>query len=309
MEKARLPNLKNKNFLETQIRRFTKINTIIDNLEEDNYNKFKQVDVIKKTNFLEEKTKKYSNNNYRLFSVKHYLHKKKSSVVRKFENELIKKKLKLNQTSKLIDNDLKSLNYGLTSPLNDKYKVLISNIDYNRRCFRNLDNKEFDCIFKDKANLSQEPIESRKRLIPKSTMTRNRNNNLNKKIQKFNTVFRNNDNIYRLSTATNYFENKIKNKRKNKFKITNNYSKNRTNNISNTIYGNYQNTSSKSINKKFNKDYFNKDGKYKKFIILLKKQYDKNTKLLNEVKKQEKMSRDILLVSLAKLNRYKYKKF
>ena len=309
MEKSRLPQLKNKNFLETHIRRFNKVNDIIENIEEEKYSKLNQIEVFKKNNLFEEKTKKYALNNQRLFSVKHYLHKKKTPIIRNFENELIKKKLKLEKTSKLLYDNLKScFNNNITSPLNDRYKVLISNNDYNKRCFRNLSNKDFDSIFKDKTNLSQEPIlDNNDWLIPKK-----KHKKTNKKSQESNTECRNKKSkIYRLATTTNFFENRIKNanKKNNNSKIANSSSKIKMNKNNTTLYSNYQIISSKSSNiKKYNKEYFSRNGKYKKFMFLLKKQYDKNTKLLNEVKKQEKMSRDILLVSLAKLNKSKYKK-
>ena len=289
MEKSRLPKLKNKNFLETHIRRFNKINDFIENIEEEKYSKLNQIDILKKNNILEDKIKKYVESNQRLYSVKHHLHTKNNRVVGNFENELIKKKLKLEQTSKLLYDNFK-INSNITSPLNERYKMLISNIDYNKRCFRNLSNKDFDSIFKDKTNLSQEPIiDYKKWLNSKSSRSKNK------------------------KTTTNFFENRLKNyikKNNNNYKNLNSTSKSKTNIINSTIYSNYQKTASKSSNnKKYNKEYFNRNGKFKKFVFLLKKQYDKNTKLLNEVKKQEKNSRDILLVSLAKLNKYKYKKF
>ena len=312
MEKSRLPKLKNKNFLETHIRRFNKINDFIENIEEEKYSKLNQIDILKKNNILEDKIKKYVESNQRLYSVKHHLHTKNNRVVGNFENELIKKKLKLEQTSKLLYDNFK-INSNITSPLNERYKMLISNIDYNKRCFRNLSNKDFDSIFKDKTNLSQEPIIDYKKWL-NSKSSRSKNKKTNKRNQEVNTEHRNKKlNIYKLSTTTNFFENRLKNyikKNNNNSKNLNSTSKSKTNIINSTIYSTYQKTASKSSNnKKYNKEYFNRNGKFKKFVFLLKKQYDKNTKLLNEVKKQEKNSRDILLVSLAKLNKYKYKKF
>ena len=59
MEISKLPQLKNKNFLESQIRQFTTVKNIIDNIEEESINKFNQVEVIKSTNLLEKRKQNY----------------------------------------------------------------------------------------------------------------------------------------------------------------------------------------------------------------------------------------------------------
>ena len=314
MEINKLPQLKNKNFLESEIRRFTAVRNIIDKIEEENYNKFNQIDFIKKTNLLEKKKQNYSVKNSRFFSVKHYLSKNNSKVVKKIENQLLKKKLKIGKKPKLIYDNRNSFKDELISPLNHKYQSLISNIDYNKRCFRNLSNKDFDSIFKDKSNLSQKSIKKRNILI---------STNYNKKLKKQNIrvikkKLRNDS--YRLSSSSNKyknsnnFENRIKNiKASNCKKINNDTTKSSINNKNNTFFKNYEDISivnNKIKNKLFNAyiNYFNKDKKYGKFVFLLKKQNDKNMKLLNDVKKEEIMNRDNLLVSIVKLNGYKSKK-
>ena len=314
MEINKLPQLKNKNFLESEIRRFTTVRNIIDKIEEENYNKFNQIDFIKKTNLLEKKKQNYSVKNSRFFSVKHYLSKNNSKVVKKIENQLLKKKLKIGKKPKLIYDNRNSFKDELISPLNHKYQSLISNIDYNKRCFRNLSNKDFDSIFKDKSNLSQKSIKKRNILI---------STNYNKKLKKQNIrvikkKLRNDS--YRLSSSSNKykssnnFENRIKNiKASNCKKVNNDTTKSSKNNKNNTFFKNYEDISivnNKVKNKLFNAyiNYFNKDKKYGKFVFLLKKQNDKNMKLLNDVKKEQIMNRDNLLVSIVKLNGYKSKK-
>ena len=314
MEINKLPQLKNKNFLESEIRRFTTVRNIIDKIEEENYNKFNQIDFIKKTNLLEKKKQNYSVKNSRFFSVKHYLPKNNSKVVKKIENQLLKKKLKIGKKPKLIYDNRNSFKDELISPLNHKYQSLISNIDYNKRCFRNLSNKDFDSIFKDKSNLSQKSIKKRNILI---------STNYNKKLKKQNIrvikkKLRNDS--YRLSSSSNKyknsnnFENRIKNiKASNCKKVNNDTTKSSINNKNNTFFKNYEDISivnNKVKNKLFNAyiNYFNKDKKYGKFVFLLKKQNDKNMKLLNDVKKEQIMNRDNLLVSIVKLNGYKSKK-
>lgn len=314
MEINKLPQLKNKNFLESEIRRFTTVRNIIDKIEEENYNKFNQIDFIKKTNLLEKKKQNYSVKNSRFFSVKHYLPKNNSKVVKKIENQLLKKKLKIGKKPKLIYDNRNSFKDELISPLNHKYQSLISNIDYNKRCFRNLSNKDFDSIFKDKSNLSQKSIKKRNILI---------STNYNKKLKKQNIrvikkKLRNDS--YRLSSSSNKyknsnnFENRMKNIKASSCKNANNdTTKSSINNKNNTFFKNYEDISivnNKVKNKLFNAyiNYFNKDKKYGKFVFLLKKQNDKNMKLLNDVKKEEIMNRDNLLVSIVKLNGYKSKK-
>ena len=307
MEISRLPQLKNKNFLESQIRRFTKVKNIIDNIEDENYNKFDQIELIKKTNLLEQKKKNYLNNKSHLISLKSYFHKNKKNVIKKIENLLINKKLKQDKSTKYIFEYQNKIKDDLISPLNYKYKLLISNIDYNKRCFRNLSNKDFDSIFNDNSSWSQEPIKKHNISLPKKIKKKNKIKDI-----KNNLKNRNKNIFYSLSTVSNnynnnYFINKKKLKTS-KYKKINNFNKInyliKTNN-------NQQNNSNKS-NIKIINDYtnhFNNDKKYEKFVLLLKKQNDKNIKLLNDDKKQEIMNKDNLLVSIVKLKGYKPKKF
>ena len=86
--------------------------------------------------------------------------KDSQKVIKKKEIQLIKKKLRLEKSPKLICSFENSIKDDLFSPLNDKYKLLISNINYNKRCFRNLSNKEFDNIFNDKYKRGQAPLQN-----------------------------------------------------------------------------------------------------------------------------------------------------
>ena len=301
MEISKLPQLKNKNFLESQIRQFTTVKNIIDNIEEESINKFNQVEVIKSTNLLEKRKQNYSRKNTRLFSVKHYQYKNNPKIIHKIENKLIKNKLKRNIEPKLIYFHEKSLGGDIFSPLNEKYKLLISSIDYNKRCFRNLRNKDFDNIFNDNSNIHKEYIKklSLEQSIPKKITKRN--NNKYKDIKNKNNSYRNSTVSYNKS-INNIFLNRIKNIN------NNNINKN---NFNYTLYNNKENNSIKKVNSKPNIKYinlFNADKNYEKFVSLVKKQSDKNIKLLNDVKKQETMSKDNLLVSIARLKGYKSKK-
>ena len=310
MEIYKLPQLKNKNFLESQIRQFTTVKNIIDQIEEENFNKFNQIEVIKKTNLLEKKKQNYSNN----FSIKNYLYKSDPKVIKKIENQLIKNKLKRDKKPTLIYEIKKNLRSDILSPfspLNKRYKLLISNIDYNKRCFRNLSNRDFDSIFNDNnSSINQEPIKNKSTIKSKQKRIKKVNYKKNKEIKKRNRYFINGTFTvpHKYNNRNNIFVNRINN-----IKINNirNSSDNK-NNINSTLFTNNENNSIMKINHKFNTNYinqFNTDKKYEKFVLLLKKQNDKNMKLLNDVKKQETLNKDSLLISLVRLNSHKSKKF
>ena len=64
--------------------------------------------------------------------------------------------------SRYFHNDL--IRKNVDSPLKREYKKLLSNLPNNKRCFNNLQNKDFDSIFKIPINITQ-PIFRRKTLI------------------------------------------------------------------------------------------------------------------------------------------------
>ena len=314
MEIYKLPQLKNKNFLESQIRQFTTVKNIIDQIEEENFNKFNQIEVIKKTNIIEKKKQNYSNNNSRLFSIKNYLYKSDPKVIKKIENQLIKNKLKRDKKPTLIYEIKKNLRGDILSPfspLNERYKLLISNIDYNKTCFRNLSNRDFDSIFNDNnSSINQEPIKNKNTQSSKLKIIKNINYKKNKEIKKRNRFFINGTLTvpHKYNSRNNIFVNRLNNIKSNNLRN----SCDNKNNINSTLFTNNENNSIMKINHKFNTNYinqFNNDKKYEKFVLLLKKQNDKNMKLLNDVKKQETLNKDSLLVSLVRLNSHKSKKF
>ena len=126
--------------------------------------------------------------------------------------------------------------------------------------------------------------------IPKSDLKNYKESkNINNKEIKKNYKSRNKKKIYRLSTISNsIFSNRIKN-----IKHSNNSSINdSTKLIKNDLYSTISNNNYKSFRMKCRSKYFNdykskvnNDKKYGKFVLLLKKQNDKNIKLLNDVKK------------------------
>ena len=313
-----LPQLKNKNFLESQIRQFKQAKYIIDNIEEENFNKYNQIELLKKTYLLEKKKQNYSSKTGHLFFSGN-INSNNPKVVKKIENILIKKKLILDRNPKLIYNNSNIFRDDLSSPLNEKYKNLISNIDYNKRCFKNLGNKDFDSIFNDLSDIDGETIKEEKVVKSKSLKVNKKINTkkndiqINKKRNKKNPsrLFTISNNYY---SNNNIFKNRIKNIKNSSYIGRNNDSRKRNinNNINSTIFKSNENTFINKSNQTNFTDYFNQsniDKKYEKFVHLLKKQNDKNIKLLNDVKKQHTFNKDYLLISLVKLNSYKFKKY
>ena len=76
----------------------------------------------------------------------------------------MKKKLILGESPKAVYTSLNKSKEDFTYSLNNKYKQLISNIAYNKRCFRNLSNADFDNLFFDNFNINKD-IKKKKILV------------------------------------------------------------------------------------------------------------------------------------------------
>ena len=236
-----------------------------------------------------------------LFSVKKLLNNKTPNTFKKIKNKFIKKKLILTETPKKKSfNKESSSKEDFTTPLNNKYKLLISNTEYHRRCFRNLSNEDFDNIFNDKFNPKQSfAISSEKAILPKSEKKPFKYYERNKNAQ--NKKY--SGKIKRLSTYSNYDENinkfiiKLKNNKNHKYKKLKNISNFNLGNNNDNNYFDYKNNFIKKLSD-------SPDDKFGNFIFLLKKQNEKNKKLLADIKKQEILSKDLLLVSIAKIEKF-----
>jgi hypothetical protein len=236
-----------------------------------------------------------------LISVKNLLNNRTPNAFKKIKNKLIKKKLVLTETPKKLSYYRESSSKdGFTTPLNNKYKLLISNTEHHRRCFRNLSNEDFDNIFNDKFNPRQSfPISCEKILFPKSEEKPfkyyERNKNAENK--------KNNGNTKRISTFSNYGKNinnfiiKSKSKKYHKYKILRNISNFNIGNNNDNNYFDYKNNFIKKVSDRPNE-------KFGKFIFLLKKQAEKNAKLLSDIKRQEILSKDLMLVQIAKIEKF-----
>ena len=295
MEKANIPKLKKRIFINKHILPISKIDDSDDKIEENNYNKLRRIYVFKKPKEEKEKEKykQYSSKTSRVYPINYALNNDFSHTLK---NLLIKKKILLCKTPKSINRFSKSFKKEFTSPLKDKYRLLISNINnYNKRCFKNLGNKDLDNIFNYNLTMTKSPIRKNKKLMLRSAMRRDN------KSQEAKTKL-NNEFIFHKKPSSKYIRKRqcrcsLKNE-DDIYKI-------------NTDNFNYD-YDYLSINKK-NK--VHRDTKYEstlasnfeKFVFLLKKQNMKTMKLLDDVKRQEAINKDLLRVSVAKLNGYKAK--
>lgn len=290
MEKKNIPRLKKRIFINKHILPISKIDDSDDKIEESNKSKLRHIYVFKKPKAKEEKPKQYISKTSREYPNNYYLDKDFSHALK---NLLIKKKILLCKTSKSVNHISKSFKKEFTSPLKDKYRLLISNINnYNKRCFKNLRNKDLDSIFNYNLTLTKSPIKKNKKLITKSVLrrdnksqeTKSKNINeydMNKKQRESKYIkkrqcqcsLKNEDDIYKINTENfnyDYFPINKKNK------------VNRDTRYQSNIASNFE-----------------------KFVFLLKKQNMKTMKLLDDVKRQEAINKDLLRVCVAQLNGYK----
>jgi hypothetical protein len=294
MEKTNISQLKKRIFINKHILPNSKIDDSDDKIEESNYNKGRQIYVFKKSirDKEKEQSNQYSSKTSRIYSRNYFLNKDFSHTLK---NLLIKKKILLSKTPNSANRVSKSFKKKFTSPLKDKYRLLISNINnYNKRCFKNLGNKDLDNIFNYNLNMTNSPIKKNKKLILRSEMRRD-NKSLETKSKHINEF-----NIHRSPR-----ESKFINKRQCRCSLKN----------EDDIY--------KINTDNFNYDYLpiNKNNNiqrepryqsylasnFQQFVFLLKKQKMKTMKLLDDVKRQEAINKDLIRVFVAKLNGYKAK--
>ena len=137
---------------------------------DENLNKTR---LIKKVYKLNEKKSNYTNKKPNLKALKKDIPTRNENLNKKKQIKLIK--------SKYFHNEI--LRKNLYSPLKREYKILLSNLPNNRRCFMNLRNKDLDSIFEFANNSSKLSIYKKKLKIKKE------NNSMNslkrKKIQSF----------------------------------------------------------------------------------------------------------------------------
>lgn len=292
MENGKLYKLKNFNLIKSPIVSFTKNENSTEDIEKEKINKYVQTEIFNIENLSKKKLQNFSNKVSNLFLFKYNLNKNKLKERKKIENKLIKKKLILGESPKAVYTSLNKSKEDFTYSLNNKYKQLISNIAYNKRCFRNLSNADFDNLFFDNSNIDKDI--KKKKILSKS----------DKKETKYSKI-NNMNKIYRITTDLNEckyndFVNKLKNKIKLNCRIIRNNS---------TYHDMYKIKKNIFKNSFVNINHLNDNSKFDKFILLLKKQSEKNKNLLIDIKREETNSKEMLLTSMAKFEGYKAKKF
>ena len=204
MENGKLYKLKNFNLIKSPIVSFTKNENSTEDIEKEKMNKYVQTEIFNIENLSKKKLQNFSNKVSNLFLFKYNLNKNKLKERKKMENKLVKKKLILGESPKAVYTSLNKSKEDFTYSLNNKYKQLISNIAYNKRCFRNLSNADFDNLFFDNSNIDKDI--KKKKILSKS----------DKKETKYSKI-NNMNKFYRISTDLNEckyndFVNKLKNK-------------------------------------------------------------------------------------------------
>ena len=268
--------------LESRIKFFK--NTESNNKNPDKKEKACLTNHIKKIFILNSKTKELIKRNSILKDYNKNFCKKNTNYDPKYQIRLIK--------SKYFHNEL--IRKNVYSPLKRRYKQLITNLPSNKRCFINLHNKDFDFIFR-------YPNNSTSSILYKTIIIKNNNNKnliqkrtLNKSIKSKKDLADSIKTIHYKISSDSVIYNRdsfIVDKEDKKIK-----------NIMNYIYKKKE-LSFGEINKAKQKvNLIEKNKKYLKLLLLIKRQSKKNLKLLNDVKKEEIKSKDSLLSCLARYN-------
>ena len=300
MEKTNIPRLKKRIFIDKHILPTSKFDDSDDKMEERNYNKLRHIYVFKKPKTEKEKekekekSKQFSSKTSRIYQRNYCLNKDFSLTLK---NLLIKKKLLLCKTPKSANRISKSFKKEFTSPLKDKYRLLISNINnYNKRCFKNLGNEDLDNIFNYNLTMAKSPIKMNKKLIPKSAMRRE-NKSIETKSKHFNEFH-----THRTPRESKYIK-----KRQCRCSLKNEDDIYKINNDNFNYDYDFLSINKKNKVQRDARYQSNLASNFEKFVFLLKKQNMKTMKLLDDVKRQEAINKDLLRVSVARLNGYKAK--
>ena len=256
------------------------LNSETTNNKEEKEEASHKINHIKKVFILNKKTKEFIKRNS---NIKAY----NKNFCKKNTNYDPKKKIRLIK-SKYFHNEL--LRKNINSPLKREYKLLISNLPNNKRCFINLHNKDFDNIFK-YPNNSMQNIVNKKEIIKKNNI------NLDKKRRIDNSIESKKDSIE--STKTIHYKIPLS---CNMYKSKSVFFDKKDNDIFNYTYKKKDGSLS-SINKTKQKiKLIDKNKKYLKLLSLLKKRSNKTFKLLSDVKREEIKDKDSFLSSLARFS-------
>ena len=147
----------NSSLLESRIKyRNNSINNIIKKDKNETFHKLSGINFFQNKFNINTKTREYKYQNLNL----QFFQKNATKRNNLFDDDKITQ-IRLIK-SRYFHNDL--IRKNVDSPLKREYKKLLSNLRNNKRCFSNLQNKDFDSIFKIPINITQ-PIIRRKTLI------------------------------------------------------------------------------------------------------------------------------------------------
>ena len=256
-------------------------NNINNKLDNDNTNH--QSKHVKKVFKLNAKTKDYIKRTSNLKEFNNNLYKRSINTKKAHQIKIIK--------SKYFHNEL--LRKNVISPLRREYQLLVSNLPNNKRCFKNLHNKDFDSIFKNPNNSVKD-------------------NSLTKNISKKNYIkdIKNKKGLYNSQEIKDNF---FPTTRIIHYKFSKNlasyYSKSmivddKHKNILNYSPKKYQHSIDSICERKPKVKLVDKKKKYIKLISLIKKSSDKNIHLLMDYKNEEIKNKDSFLSSLVRYNNY-----
>ena len=246
--------------------------------KEDNQETSHKINHIKKVFILNQKTKAFIKRNSNIKAYNKNFCKKNTNYGPKNKIRLIK--------SKYFHNEI--LRKNIHSPLKREYKLLISNLPSNKRCFINLHNKDFDTIFKYPNNSMQKSL-NKKEIIKKSNV------NLNNKRISDNNLESRKDSMD--STKTIHYKLPLNfNSYKSKSVIVDKKDKS----IMNYTYKKKEGSLSTIDKSKPKIKLIDKNKKYLKLLSLLKKRTNKTFKLISDVKREEIKDKDSFLSSLAR---------
>ena len=147
----------NSSLLESRIKyRNNSINNINNKDKNETFHKLSGINFFQNKFNINTKTREYKYQNLNL----QFFQKNATKRNNLFDDDKIRQ-IRLIK-SRYFHNDL--IRKNVDSPLKREYKKLLSNLPNNKRCFSNLQNKDFDSIFKIPINITQ-PIIQRKTLI------------------------------------------------------------------------------------------------------------------------------------------------
>ena len=161
----------NSSLLESRIKyRNNSINNINKKDKNETFHKLSDINFFQNKFNINTKTREYKYQNLNL----QFFQKNATKRNNLFDDDKIRQ-IRLIK-SRYFHNDL--IRKNVDSPLKREYKKLLSNLPNNKRCFSNLQNKDFDSIFKTPINITQPIIRRKTSISNKRDMSINTNKSI-----------------------------------------------------------------------------------------------------------------------------------